>query len=328
MELANRGVSIVICCFNSAIRLPETIRHIALQEVPNDIPWELIVVNNNSTDNTTTIALAEIQKYETLVSRSKIVDEPMAGLSYARQKGVSVATYEYLVFCDDDNWLDTNYTNIAYKTLNSNAKIGAVGGQSIEISEAKFPDWWDDYKSGYAVGKQAENTGDISYRKYLWGSGLAFKKTLFTKAFKHIPSLLTDRKGNELSSGGDSELCMRFLLMGYQLYYDESLKFKHYIDPNRLTWSYRKQLFQGFTYSSEILNAYGQYITILQTSLKERLIKLAISTSKIMLARILRKNNLYTEHEANTVYYCIGLKLTRASSYVQLIRKFKTTLNT
>lgn len=50
------GVSIVICCYNSASRLPETLQHIAEQEVAANISWEVIVVDNASTDNTQEIA--------------------------------------------------------------------------------------------------------------------------------------------------------------------------------------------------------------------------------------------------------------------------------
>ena len=46
------GVSIVICCHNSAKLLPRTLEHLRAQEVDSTIPWEVIVVDNASTDNT------------------------------------------------------------------------------------------------------------------------------------------------------------------------------------------------------------------------------------------------------------------------------------
>jgi GT2 family glycosyltransferase len=44
------GVSVVVCCHNSASRLPTTLHHLAAQEVPRDLGWEVIVVDNASTD--------------------------------------------------------------------------------------------------------------------------------------------------------------------------------------------------------------------------------------------------------------------------------------
>lgn len=321
--MGNNGVSIIICCYNSGLRLPETIKHIAAQKVFFEIPWELIIVDNLSTDNTSAIALNEIRSYESLISRSKIVYEPNAGLTYARNKGVNEAIYEYIIFCDDDNWLDEDYINIAYSILSKKPKIAACGGQSHAISEVHFPDWWQDYKSGYAVGRQAELTGDISARKYLWGSGLAFKKELYLKAFDKLPSLLSDRKGKDLSSGGDSEICMRFLLMGYTLYYDERLRFKHYIDPSRLIWSYRKKLFQGFLDASVILSTYAQYLDILRLSKRNRLINLFKNTLKICLAVILGRERFYTVIEANFIFFCTGISLKKTSPKAKSIKKIK-----
>src|SRR5260221_14664859 len=50
------GVSVVICCYNSAARLPETLKHLARQVVPPSIPWEGILVNKASRDDTTDVA--------------------------------------------------------------------------------------------------------------------------------------------------------------------------------------------------------------------------------------------------------------------------------
>jgi len=50
------GISVVICCYNSASRLPATLQHIAEQSLDSEILWEIIIVDNASTDNTAEIA--------------------------------------------------------------------------------------------------------------------------------------------------------------------------------------------------------------------------------------------------------------------------------
>lgn len=323
-----KGVSVIICCYNSASRLPETIKHIGLQEVPSDISWELIIVNNNSTDHTKEVALSEIEKHEILISRFRIVDELNPGLSNARHKGVSESNYEYIVFCDDDNWLEKNYIAIAHQILSNNPEVAACGGQSEAISDVDFPEWWEDYKGGYAVGKQAEKSGDVSDRKYLWGSGLVFKKLLFVKAFSGIPSLLTDRKGNELSSGGDSEICMRFLLMSYQLYYDDRLTFFHYIDSKRLNLTYRIKLFQCFDEAEKTLKVYKQYIYLNKIKSFGKAIILFKSMIKIIISKLLYIPTLYTQIEANYIFFTTGLTIKEKSNICEYIIKIKQTSST
>ncbi|WP_199120907.1 glycosyltransferase family A protein [Pedobacter sp. ASV28] len=316
--LDNKGVSIIVCCYNSASRLPETIKHIALQEIPKDIPWELIVVNNNSTDNTTTVALAEIQKYESLISRSKIVDEPQPGLSHARHKGVDKANYEYVIFCDDDNWLEKKYVFTAYEILLNNPKIAACGGESDAVSDVSFPDWWEDYKGGYAVGKQAEETGDVTWRKYLWGAGLSFKKETYLEVSNKFPSLLSDRNGLELTSGGDSELCMRLILKGYRLFYSSQLNFKHFISEDRLTLSYREKLYHSFKESGKINRIYSLKIEVMKMSY----IKKAVAFSTTLVRLIFFRTKADLEYENLKLYFLCGFSISPLDNKIKLINNF------
>src|SRR3990170_1945792 len=111
-----QGVSIIICCHNGADRLPETIRHIAMQRVPAYIPWELIIIDNGSTDESGLVARGEWQKHRAN-TYMRIVKESTLGLSYARARGFKEARYEYVILCDDDNWLDEGYVFNVYNIL-------------------------------------------------------------------------------------------------------------------------------------------------------------------------------------------------------------------
>lgn len=257
-----KGISIIICCFNSSKRLPQAIHYLAMQKVAPDIPWEVIIVDNGSQDDTPAVAARELARYPWKQAVCKVVGEPKPGLSHAREKGVEEAAYGYVAFCDDDNWLAEEYVQTAYDFLEQHPIYAAVGG----CSEAAFddgvvpPDWFEEYQMGYAVGRQGE-PGDITERGYLWGAGIVFRKSLYQFVInRRFPSLLTDRKGNELSSGGDSEICLRFVIVGYKLYYSEQMKFRHFITSNRLTTEYRKKLWDGFLASETVLSKYYYYL--------------------------------------------------------------------
>ena len=258
----NKGISVIICTYNGAQRLPKTIEHIARQEVDPQIKWEVIIINNNSTDNTKEIAQEEWDKYNLNVP-FRVIDEPRQGLSYARQRGIKEALYEYLLFCDDDNWLSKNYVNKAYEIMENHPEVGAAGGQSEAITDGQFPQWFEKYKSSYAVGKQGKKTGIITHRGLLWGAGLIIRKSLLEEAERlDFKSFLTGRKGNELLAGDDSEMCKWIILLGYELWYDEDLKFIHYIASHRLTLDYLKKIHEGFRKSAEYLQKYDTLITV------------------------------------------------------------------
>lgn len=237
-----QGISLIICCYNSSQRLPRTLHYLALQENLANVPYELIIVNNASIDNTSDIALEEWSKNGAPYPL-KIVIEEQPGLSFAREKGISEAQYEYIIFCDDDNWLSPTYLKYTYEIMSTNASIGILGGRAEATSEGEFPCWFTTYQGNYAVGVLGLRSGDVSARGDIWGAGMVFRKSEY-RLLRNLgfSNILSDRKGNALSGGGDTEICKWFLLLGKKLWYDERLSFKHYIEPRRLELSYIENL--------------------------------------------------------------------------------------
>jgi|13_taG_2_1085334.scaffolds.fasta_scaffold55705_1 glycosyltransferase involved in cell wall biosynthesis len=253
------GVSVILCCYNSAERLPKTLQYLANQKIALSLKWELILVNNNSTDNTVEEA-QELWKKNAVPTILQIIDEPNPGLSFARIAGVKKAQFSYVLFCDDDNWLQEDYLQTAYTFMDLNPKIGVLGGQSVGVLEGDQPNWWEKQKINYAVGKQAVTSGDITNRGFVWGAGMIFRKEILTRLFNTgFTSLLSDRKGAILSSGGDSELCKWSLLLGYKLWYLESLQFSHFIEKERLMDEYLQKLLKGHKQAQPVLSLYNWF---------------------------------------------------------------------
>lgn len=262
-----KGVSVVICCYNSSKLLPETLRHICIQSVPPDIKWEVIIVDNSSTDNTSETAREFLLKYNCPVSY-KIIHESIPGLSFARKAGIENAQFEYLIFCDDDNRLNSDYIETAFNIMEKNNNIGICGGKSDAMSDTEFPDWFNKFSQSYSVGKQAVKTGYILEKSdIIWGAGMVVRNTvvreLYSKGFK---SLLTDRKQGELTSGGDSELCYAMKIFGVKIYYDENLKLKHYLPDFRLNWKYLKRLHRAFGAQKIYFEPYLQILNLKNNS--------------------------------------------------------------
>jgi glycosyltransferase involved in cell wall biosynthesis len=274
--MINKGISIIICCYNSSKRLPRTLEYIANQQINESILIEVLIVDNASTDNTTQLAQIEWDKQQCNFN-FKIFEEKQPGLTNARICGVRNAQYEYLVFCDDDNWLSENYIQTAYEIMESDPLIGALGGQGIAVSDSAFPNWFEDVKGIYAAEKQAKENGDLKNRLHLWGAGLVTRSQLMNRVFDgNAPLLLVDRKGNALSSGGDSEICARIILLGYKLHYCDKLIFKHFISENRLTLEYKEALCKGFENIGEALSIYYDFVKVMNLGFIRRYINIII----------------------------------------------------
>jgi glycosyltransferase involved in cell wall biosynthesis len=252
----SQGVSIVVCCYNSAERLPNTLAHLSAQEVPSDLPWEVIVVNNASTDNTVEVAHKHWSKKTSTPLQA--VNESQPGVAHARRKGFAEAKYEIVCFVDDDNWVCPEWISIVSDLMTTHPDVGACGGAGEAVSKMDLPWWFEKFQSHYAVGPQSVNAGDITLtRGYLWGAGLAIRKSAWSQLLnKGYQPLLTDREGASLSAGGDAELCFALRLTGWRLWYEPRLKFKHLLPSNRLQWSYLRGLYRGFGAAEAVLDAY------------------------------------------------------------------------
>ena len=254
------NISVVICCYNSEKLIKDTLRHLAKQRLKSSLSFEVILVDNNSTDDTVEVAKKLWQDSRPDIPFNN-VEEKKPGLSHARKTGVLASNGEVIVFCDDDNWLEVNYLNSAFEIMKTHPEIGALGGQSVGILETEEPSWWQSKCLGYAVGKQALQNGDISKRGFVWGAGLVIPRSILISLYDAgFNSMLSDRKGKILNSGGDSEICKWILLMGYKLWYSDELKFTHYIKKERLTDEYVKNLYDGHYNSQHILSIYDWFI--------------------------------------------------------------------
>jgi glycosyltransferase involved in cell wall biosynthesis len=248
-------VSIILCTHNGLNRLQPTLEHLCRLDKVDDM--ELIIVDNASTDNTNTFCTEYLTQHATYPW--KVFYEAKPGLIHARQKGIAESQYDTLLFCDDDNYLDPSYVRIGEEIMNKHSKIGALGGNGAPVFEAEKPDWFDKYHYSFAVGKQADKSGKLNSKTAeIYGAASFWRKSVLQLIEqKGIETVLTGRKGNQLVSGDDVEWCFLVLLAGYEIWYEEQLKFKHLMTAGRLTWEYYLKLKKGISAGSALLFPYG-----------------------------------------------------------------------
>jgi glycosyltransferase involved in cell wall biosynthesis len=266
------GVSIVICCYKAAGLLPQTLACLAAQRFSTTAPAsEVIVVDNSSPDETAKVALESWPAECSIPLR--VVFEPNRGLTYARLRGLAEARYEIVCFVDHDNRVSPDWIETAASVMAAHPEVGACGGQTEAASEEMLPRWFEQFQSYYAVGPQGDKAGDITdTRGYLWGAGLCLRKRAWQMlSEKQFSFTLQDRRGQELSSGGDAELCYALRLTGWRLWYEPHLKMNHFMTSERLNWSYLRRVSRGFGAATPGLDAYEMAIKGQPLSFKHRL---------------------------------------------------------
>src|SRR5258705_2802695 len=123
-------VSIIIPAYNAGSFIGEAINSIITMQ--DGIPWELIVVNDGSSDNTASV----VASFED--PRIKLINQVNTGVSIARNNGLVHAKGEYVCFFDADDLMTPGFLQVRTNELGQNRKIGFVGGL-VETFPDKTP---------------------------------------------------------------------------------------------------------------------------------------------------------------------------------------------
>lgn len=241
-------ISVIICTHNRAKYLPKAIQSLLDQPFSCD-HYELIVVDNCSTDSTKAIVEQYMEKEQYASHHIEYVYEPNLGLSYARNTGWQNARGTYVAYLDDDaialpKWLSTISDVFATVT----PRPGCVGGKAEAIWEAGRPSWLaDELVPGLTVIDWSNTPFVILDVTHHWlvGSNIAFPKEVIEQMGGFANGL--DRAGKNLLSGGDVFLEKQIVKAGYTCFYHPDMAIGHHIQKTRLEkqWFIRRYYWQG-----------------------------------------------------------------------------------
>jgi len=237
-------ITVIIPTYNPSIeRLNQTLKGLANQTLSFS-EWEIIVIDNNSQK--------KFGDYIDLKWHPKagIVFEGKQGLSFARLKGIEESKGDIIVMVDDDNILDATYLENCLKIFDTNLKLGSIGGKSVPLFEANPS---THIKAFYGLLALRDLGNEIQIESFSnqyptcapIGAGMAFRKEAILKYRDKIlnsKAVLSDRKGNSLSSSGDNDMVMEIVKAGWEVGYFPQLSLQHIIPESRTTVEYLSRL--------------------------------------------------------------------------------------
>jgi glycosyltransferase involved in cell wall biosynthesis len=253
-EAIKLGLTIAICCHNGEKRLPATLSHIRSQRGTNGLKWEVLVIDNASTDKSALLA-SELWGEEG-PAPLRIVCEPRLGLSYARERAFEQAQYEIVSFVDDDNWIDSEWVRVAIECMSADPELGAIGSVNTAVADVPFPEWFSRYCQYYAAAPYHEWEPPPAPWA-LTGAGMTIRKSAWNGLRQNgFKSRLTDRVGTSLSSCGDLEIGCALQLAGWKIRIEPRLQIRHYMPSERLDWRYLRRLLRTIGESHALLESY------------------------------------------------------------------------
>jgi glycosyltransferase involved in cell wall biosynthesis len=239
-------ISAIVCTLNRANYLRKALQSLVSQTLDMNL-YEILVIDNCSTDNTKQVATEEFAQIPNL----SYLFEPVLGLSQARNTGWQNAIGKYVAYLDDDaiaspQWLEKILE--VFETVQP--QPACVGGKVTPIWEAPKPDWLPDKLLNYfTMADYSETPIFLSHAQFNVGANIAFPKWIFEKVGAFQTGL--GRTNKKLLSMEENLFQEKIREMGHLCFYHPDISVQHHIPVSRLTknWLLRRLYWEGISSS-------------------------------------------------------------------------------
>lgn len=231
--------SVIFCTYNREKYIYNAMKSIAEQDFSSQ-DYEIVLVNNNSTDSTESICNQFQKDYPHIVFRYFL--ETNQGLSYARNRGVAESRGEILVFVDDDATAFDHYLSSIDILFKEHPSVRACGGPIQPVYEVTKPKWLSHYTEQLIGGALYEGDKVKPFRngRYPGGGNSAFRKEIFD--IYGLFNVELGRKGTGLIGAEEKDLYDRLTRGKEQFFYLPQMGIYHYIPEKKLTEAHFREL--------------------------------------------------------------------------------------
>lgn len=242
--MPNTPISAIICTHNRDNYLGAAIDSLLVQDFAPE--FEIIIVDNGSTDNTRTVVESRLGN-----SRLKYIFEPILGLSVARNTGANAASGEILAYLDDDAIASVGWLQALYTAYQQNPQLAIAGGKvTLLYPEGVQPPRW--LSTGLAENLGAYDLGDefvniqnpgLTPR----GLNYSIRRSFLEQIGGFDPKL--GRVGKNLLSNEELQMTELAIQNGWQVAYIPTALVAHNVAPERLhrSWFLSRGWWQGIS---------------------------------------------------------------------------------
>ncbi len=232
------NITVILATHNRAYALTDTLEELAASKIADSVEWEVVVVDNNSTDGTREVVEDFCRRYP---GRFRYIFEPRSGKSYALNTGVREANGNVLAFMDDDVRVDASWlTNLTAPLAGT--EWAGVGGRTLLAKPFTPPKWMPGQGQESLLGilgavfDLGPAQGELNQAPY--GANMAFRRVMFEKYGLFRTDLGPSPDPDVPRPCEDTEFGRRLMAAGERLYYEPSAVVYHPILENRIRRSY------------------------------------------------------------------------------------------
>jgi len=235
-------LSIAICTFNRAALLDDALRSFAATDKPSGIPFELLVIDNNSGDNTRSVV-------ERWVARAgfplRYVFEGKQGLSQARNRAVKEAAGHWIWYVDDDVYFSPGWLEGVLEGVRFFPRASVLAGRVAPAFEPAQPSWLPPSALPYySMTSFGDEPRWLEPTEYPVGANAAFRRSVFEEVGLFREDL--GRSADSLFSSEETDMVIRLYERDHKIGYVPGAEVRHRIPEDRATMSWlRKRAYWG-----------------------------------------------------------------------------------
>jgi glycosyltransferase involved in cell wall biosynthesis len=228
-------ITVIVCTYNRCQVLATCLRSLAASKLSSAVEWEVLVIDNNSNDQTRDMAQEFCRQYP---GRFRYLFEPKPGKSYALNSGIRDASGKILAFTDDDLSVEVTWLANLTKPL-LDPQYSGVGGRTLPKWKCTPPAWLP-LADLYALAPAAIFDPGGRSRELMeapFGNNMALRKELFEQ-HGGFRTDLGPSPGGLVCGGEDTELGERLLAAGERFWYESSAVVYHPVGEDRMRQEY------------------------------------------------------------------------------------------
>lgn len=245
-------ITAAFCTFKRAVRLEKLVAALRAQKCP--APFEILVINNNSPDNTLEV-LSRLQKQPGAPLR--VVTETAQGIVHARNRAIEETLgSEILVFIDDDELPMPGFLNAAYDAIKNEGADCAGGQVKVQFSPHAPPAWLEDNLLGFLaeVNYGSDPFWVESDSTPIWTCNVAYRTALFRDGLRYDPRY--NRCGDGVGGGEDVMMFQALLQRRARMRYRPDMVVEHFVE----SWRLRRAYFLKLHYMSGLKTGYYEFL--------------------------------------------------------------------
>ncbi|MES1222041.1 MAG: glycosyltransferase, partial [Bacteroidota bacterium] len=235
-------ISVIICSYNRADYIVNAIDSLFHQSQPHQ-DYEVIVVDNNSSDNTPQLCKEYISSHKGY--NIIYITETQQGASFARNTGAAIAKGEFLAFMDDDAIAEKDFIERIWKFFEKYPDANGLGGRITPKYIPAEPKWMSHYVSSLVGNFDYSDTLEIfKPGKYPLESNMVVRKKDF-ELVGGFNTALPGVKGTLRIGGEGKDFFLKLQGRGAVIYYDPLLKVQHVVEVKKLNREYLYRIASG-----------------------------------------------------------------------------------